>query len=408
MSGELPEGWSRTTLGEQTAKMVGGGTPPRNEPRYWNGAIPWASVKDLRSAHLELTEESITPEGIQASASNVIPAGTIIIATRMAVGKAVRFSKDVAINQDLRAIYPKPSMDSAFLHHWLRWKESDLSAVATGTTVKGIRQEIIRDWPLLLPPLAEQHRIAEILSSVDEAIQTTQSVIEQLEKARTTALRRLFPLDLNKLSEKFADWSVQAANQVTKAIIDCKNRTPPRSETGFPVVRTPNVRNGKFIRQGLHYTDADSFREWTKKGKPTSGDVLFTREAPFGEVCLTPSDMEVCLGQRMMLFRPDRDVLSPSYLLYALQSAGVQNDMFSKAGGSTVGHLRVNDVRNLPIPVAPRDVQADLERALSFIDDSISTNQAQLERVSTLKSSLMADLLTGRRRVSIDLPLAAE
>lgn len=277
-----------------------------------------------------------------------------------------------------------------------------------GSTVVHLKTKDVPEISFLLPSFPEQRRIAEIFSSVDEAIQATRAVIDQLEKARTTAFRRLFPLDLNELSEKFADWSVRPANQVTKAIIDCKNRTPPRTETGFAVVRTPNVRNGKFVHQGLHYTDANSFREWTRKGKPTSGDVLFTREAPFGEVCLTPSEMEVCLGQRMMLFRPDRDVLSPSYLLYALQSAGVQNDMFLKAGGSTVGHLRVNDVRNLPIPIAPRDVQESLERALSFIDDSISTNQAQLERIRSVKSALMADLLTGRRRISINLPLAAE
>ncbi len=128
MSREVPTDWTSTTLGEQIVEMRGGGTPSRKVPEYWNGNIPWASVKDLKGRHIDSTEETISEDGLQNCASSLIPKGTLVLATRMAVGKAVRFSRDVAINQDLRALFPRPSLDVDFLHQWFSWQESTLRA----------------------------------------------------------------------------------------------------------------------------------------------------------------------------------------------------------------------------------------------------------------------------------------
>ncbi|WP_243688941.1 restriction endonuclease subunit S [Geotalea toluenoxydans] len=127
------------------------------------------------------------------------------------------------------------------------------------------------------------------------------------------------------------DWEVKTAAQICELVVDCKNRTAPVVDGGeFAVVRTPNVRNGKFVREELRFTNETSFHEWTARAIPQLGDVLITREAPLGEVCLVPSDVRVCLGQRMMLYRPDREKTESSFLLYALMSSGVQSNLFKK------------------------------------------------------------------------------
>jgi type I restriction enzyme S subunit len=111
----MPEGWRECALGVLLEKIEGGGTLSRENPTFWGGNIPWASVKDISSGITSSTQESITTDGLTSSASRIVPAGTIVIATRMAVGKAVRFSVDVAINQDLKAIHPGKHLDVGFL-----------------------------------------------------------------------------------------------------------------------------------------------------------------------------------------------------------------------------------------------------------------------------------------------------
>jgi type I restriction enzyme S subunit len=178
------------------------------------------------------------------------------------------------------------------------------------------------------------------------------------------------------------DWKVGTAAEVCEIVVDCKNRTPPVLDGEYAVVRTPNVRSGKFVRDELRFTDEPSFREWTARAIPQIGDVLITREAPLGEVCLVPPGLRVCLGQRMMLYRPDPEKADSRFLLYALMSSGVQRNLLKKIGGSTVGHAKVDDIRNLQIPI-PRD--AALE--------------TKLAKARGIKRGLMQELLTGRIRL---------
>ena len=98
------------TLGEFVTQISGGGTPARDIAEYWTGKIPWISVKDLTSSNPESTAERISEQGLASSASRLIPAGIPIVATRMAVGRSAVFSSDVAINQDLKAIFPNEEL----------------------------------------------------------------------------------------------------------------------------------------------------------------------------------------------------------------------------------------------------------------------------------------------------------
>jgi len=187
----LPEGWSEAKLGNLLADIRGGGTPSKKNPDYWGGDIPWASVKDITNFHKTRTQDYITRDGLNDSASNIIPSGTIIIATRMAVGKPVIFDCDVAINQDLKALFPKPALRTDFLFEWLKSAEDKIVGMASGSTVLGIRLEALRDFDILLPPLPEQKRIAEVLGSVDAAIEATKAVIDQTKTVKQGLLQIL-------------------------------------------------------------------------------------------------------------------------------------------------------------------------------------------------------------------------
>jgi type I restriction enzyme S subunit len=160
--------------------IKGGGTPDRSNPKYWGGDIPWATVKDFTSNVLAETQENISELGVKNSATNIIPAGTIVVPTRMAVGKAAITSIDMAINQDLKAliIRNRKEVDRQYLMRYLLVKSTQLVSMAKGATVKGITLDVLREMKIPLPLLKEQKRIAAILDKADAIRRKRQQAIQ--------------------------------------------------------------------------------------------------------------------------------------------------------------------------------------------------------------------------------------
>jgi type I restriction enzyme, S subunit len=169
-------------------------------------------------------------------------------------------------------------------------------------------------------------------------------------------------------------------------IADCPHSTPEWTDSGVVVLRSNNIRNGRLSLVNASYTNEAGYQARVRRATPIEGDIVITREAPMGEVCMVPSGLRCCLGQRMVLLRPDRSRVLPDFLLYALQSQPVQDVIQSHEGtGSTVSNLRIPALEALRIPIAPMDVQARASSLLKALDDRIdllrSTN-GSLEQIA--------------------------
>lgn len=180
-------------LGDCIDRHHGGGTPSKKVQTFWGGDISWASVKDISgvSKFLSETEDSITLDGIARSASNLASTQAVIAGMRMSVGKFVLPTKSVAINQDLRAIYPSEEFDREYLFYACSYAASQLNNFAVGSTVKGINVEDLLSLKVYKAPLEEQRRIAEILSTVDEQIEVSIAEIEKLRKLKDSLMNDL-------------------------------------------------------------------------------------------------------------------------------------------------------------------------------------------------------------------------
>jgi type I restriction enzyme S subunit len=172
-------------LGDVLQRIVGGGTPSKDNDIYWlNGVIPWCSVKDMREGTYQLydTEDYITHEGIENSSTNLIPRGTVIIATRMGLGRAFINQVDFSINQDLKALFPNDKIDNDYLLWSIILKSAEIETLGSGATVKGIRLETLRSIKIPLPSFPTQQKIARILSAYDDLIENNLKRIKLLEE----------------------------------------------------------------------------------------------------------------------------------------------------------------------------------------------------------------------------------
>ncbi len=197
-------------------------------------------------------------------------------------------------------------------------------------------------------------------------------------------------------------YSVEEAKAIGNfcQIIDCEHKTAPYVDSSpYLVVRTSNVRNGQLVFNDIKFTTKDSFKEWTQRTTPEYGDVLFTREAPAGETCLVPDGLNICMGQRMVLLRPNREKTNPIFLSLVLATRKCKNDILRLSIGSTVSRINIADIRKLRIPSPPLPEQKKIARILSSWDKAIKTVENLIENSKAQKKALMQQLLTGKRRL---------
>ncbi|OBQ29658.1 MAG: hypothetical protein AN483_09340 [Aphanizomenon flos-aquae MDT14a] len=179
ISYKLPSSWEWTRLGSIINSLTGGGTPSKNNPLFWGGDIPWASVKDLKgNKYLTTTIDYITEKGLHQSSSNFILKGKVIICTRMGLGKIAINTIDVAINQDLKAIELAEGIDVNYFYNFYLTQ----NIVGTGVTVSGIRQSELINFLVPLPPLNEQKRI---VTKVDKLMKLCDELETKLTQTQT-------------------------------------------------------------------------------------------------------------------------------------------------------------------------------------------------------------------------------
>jgi type I restriction enzyme M protein len=164
--------WPMKRLAE-VCQILGGATPSKKNPKFYGGDIPWATVGDMNVEVITTTEESITKAAVDDCSTNVIPAGSIVMATRVGLGKVCVLGQDTAINQDLKGLTPKNAKELScrWLYWWLKSKASDIQKAGTGATVQGVKMTFVQDLEIPLPPLAEQKRIVALLDKAFAGIE---------------------------------------------------------------------------------------------------------------------------------------------------------------------------------------------------------------------------------------------
>jgi len=210
----------RTTIGE-LFEFVGGGTPSKKEKDYWNGYVPWASVKDIKGDFLNKTQDKITEIGLKNSSANLVLKNEIILVTRISPGKCIITNIDTAINQDLKIVKPKFEADNRFILYLFKSLERECIKLSSGTTVLGINLANLKSIQVPVIELEEQRQIVrEIESRLSVCDKVEQNIIESFNKAealRQSILKKAFEGRL--LSEAEVAQCKQAADYEPASVL---------------------------------------------------------------------------------------------------------------------------------------------------------------------------------------------
>ena len=166
---------------------------------------------------------------------------------------------------------------------------------------------------------------------------------------------------------------------VCELIVDCPHSTAKDEGIGYPLIRTPNIGKGRLILDGVHRVSEEVYHKRNQRAVPQDGDLIFAREAPAGNVAIIKNGEKVCLGQRTVLLRPNKDLVNPDFLAYFLLAPEQQYGLLGTANGATVAHVNIPTIRELKISVPSLDVQNKIAAIITAYDDLIENNQKQIK-----------------------------
>lgn len=421
---DVPEGWQKTVLSEVAEVRLGRQRSPSravgpNMRPYLRAAnIGWGQLKldDVK-------EMDFTPAEYEIYA---LRPGDILLneasGSSAEVGKPAVYRGEIegaCFQNTILRVRAKAEANVEFLFQLLMQtaQHGDLGDSSAGTNIQHIGRARLAGWPVDLPPLAEQKKIAEILGSVDEAIQATQTVVDQTRKVKQGLLQQLLTRGIGhtrfkqtEIGEIPESWEVVEFGSLgapgrpflRTGPFGSSMKSEHFTKTGTPVLTIQSLGVGYVEEAGLFFVGDEKAKELAEYAVQP-GDLVFSRVADIGRsVVIPPGADGWIISSNLMRICPDPSRISSLFLMYSIVGGGPVTTQIEQLSGSS-GRPVVSSsvVKKIRFPLPPLEEQVEMAGSIRVMEEQHLTQKAVLERTQTLKAGLMNDLLSGRVRVQV-------
>ena len=270
-----------------------------------------------------------------------------------------------------------------YLYLFMEGYIDELRRQAIGGVIKYIKLGNLTDALLELPSLEEQMNIVNTLFKAKVILDQRQKQISKLDDLIKARFVELF---------EDGESPLKTVEELCSAIVDCPHTTPRyEGELKNPAIRTSEIKKGYITWDSMRYVSDEEYEERIARLRPEAGDIVYGREGTFGNAAVLPEGYRFCLGQRVMLLRPDYTKCTSEYLLHAVISDDVYRQAVGKNNASTVAHVNVKDVKQFKIPLPSFDKQHKFADFVKQVDKSKSVVQKSLDETQLLFDSLMQE-----------------
>lgn len=388
----IPEDWDVAKIKDKS-EVKTGGTPSTSISEYWNGNIKWMSSGELNNKRIYDVVGRITEIGLNNSSANMIPKNSILIGlagqgkTR---GTAAINYVDLSTNQSIAAILPSKYFNSEFLYQCIDKRYEELRELSSGGGGRGgLNKTLIMNLPILLPPLPEQEKIAEVLCDIDELIDSTQKLIDKKKDLKTATIQKLLAPKPHWLKKTLGELNIKMLKGSGLSKEDLKDNG-----------RYSCIHYGELftyykehINKILHFTDEMTVPSKENDVLMPSSDVTPTGLAKAS--CINFKD--VALGGDILIIRCE-NIIDGTFLSYIIRKDKKQ--ILQLVSGTTVYHIYPNDMKRFEI-FYPNSIseQKNIVSILQDMDAEIEALEKELNKYKDLKTGMMQELLTGKKRL---------
>ena len=402
-----PRQWASVTLGSEVS-FLSGGTPNMDTPRYWGGEIPWVSSGEMKQRRISSTSLSVTEAGAREG-SKMVPDRTILAVVRgMSLAKEFRVAitkRPVAFNQDLKALVPSVNLHPEFLFYYLLSQNGPIrdSASESGHGTKKLDTAVLENWPLPIPPLDTQRKIAAILTAYDDLIETNKRRIALLETMAEELYREWFvrmrsPGHQNTKFVKGVPvgWDRTPIGELT--LVLSRGISPKYSDTSERV-----VINQKCIRDGeIDWSHTKTHESSIPENKVLKhGDILVnsTGVGTLGRsVILWDAGSDLACDSHVTICRADPEKVAYLYLGFAVRLLRSYFDYLA-VGATGQTELNQSFISKTKILIPTRELQMKFQEVsvpqLQLANDLRKAN----ENLTQTRDMLLPRLISGKLSV---------
>jgi type I restriction enzyme S subunit len=420
----LPEGWQRSTLGE-VGRIKSGATPLRaNHDRYFNGGTwPWVKTMDLTNASVNATDERITDAALNETSCKLFPPGTVLVAMYggfKQIGRTGLLGEPSAVNQAISAIeLDQLRAVPLYALHWLNghvfaWK----SFAASSRKDPNITRDDVCNFPINLPPIDEQHRIAHILTTWDQAIAVIDRILANIRKQKLALLTStLHAPALGVASARFDNGGFPSSVQpgipmlpptptgwrrihLGEHLREARRPVALIEDQTYTLITVKRSRGGVQKRETLRGSEVKTPSQFFVR----AGDFLISkRQIVHGACGIVPPELDgAVVSNEYAVLNTDGEI-DLRFLRYLSESRYFQQTCFHSSIGVHVEKMIFNTERWLrwPFNIPPLAQQKRIVEILDAATAEVDLIARQLAALKQEKSALMAQLLTGKRRVRL-------
>jgi type I restriction enzyme S subunit len=424
--GEIPAGWEVKKLWHLTPsrrRIMYGIVLPG--PNVADG-VPIVKGGDVSPGRLRLDRLNRTTYEIESGyVRSRLRGGDLVYAIRGSIGEVGFVPEELEganLTQDAARISYTAATHGPWLLHVLKSAAvfAQLEAGSLGATIRGVNIRDLKRASIPVPPRAEQERLAGFLdretARIDALVAKKERLIELLQEKRTALITRAVTKGLDPnvpikdsgvewLGEIPAHWSAMPLGQAMQLVMDFRGRTPLKLGMNWggdiPAISAVNVRDGHIdLLLGVNYGSSPLHDRWMTQGPTQVGDIVFTTEAPLGNVATVPDDRQYILSQRVVLLRPRPERLDATYLFHFLRSGAFRQGVESRATGSTAEGVKRRYLMSMPVCVPPldeqRSVSAWLGNQVSSLERVLPATEQAIRFLQELRTALISAAVTGK------------
>ena len=362
-----------------------GGTPSKTVPAYYQGNIPWITTVSLTGGRISNEDaiEYITDQAIRESAAKIVPQNSIMVGTRVGVGKVAINTVPMSTSQDIISLLniDESTWNKDFLCKFIAAKSAYLNSQARGATIKGIKIETLASLDLPEITLEEQKHISRV---IDEVL--------QLVKYRKDQLNELDQLVKSRFIELFGaipDSKHTTVTDVCSIITDGTHQPPKFTSSGIPFLFVSNIVTNKITYKTEKHISEETYAELIKRTPIEIGDILLSTVGSYGHPAVVETDERFCFQRHIAYLKPKKDVVNSRYLYGVLLSADVQKQIEEKVKGIAQKTLNLSEIKKLHFPLPSLELQNEFASFVEHTDKLKLAVTEALAELETLKKSLM-------------------
>ncbi len=408
----FPSGWRWLKLGD-FANTKSGGTPRREVPNFYEGIIPWIKSGELKDTTITRSEEHINQEAIDHSSAQIFPKGTLVVALYGATaGRVGLLEIASATNQAVCAVFPDNSAIPEYLFYALIYRRNDLLKERYGGAQPNISQTVLRSFYLPIPPLPEQRAIAHVLTTIRQAIEASERVIEATRQLKKSTMKHLFtygpvpvdevdrvPLKETEIGLVPEGWSISRLGDLIEKPEYGYTASSSLKEVGPKFIRITDISDEGRVNWNLVPYCACSEKELPKY-IVKKGDILIARiGATTGKSFRVEDCPQAIFASYLIRLRPNIELLEDRYLYQFTTTDIYWKQINSSKGGRLKGGVNIPNLQNLLIPCPNKEEQNNIQEILGSIDVKIIVETNRKNALESLFQSLLHHLMTGKVRV---------